>query len=375
MNLTMQEFYALPREERGRLMLDEGKVPKVKVEQVYLIPSQFKNGVKYRVVEHHNHTTCSCPDFHYRRKPCKHIFAVGFWKDLRQYLTKEGVYQETEQAIPTCVYCNSLQVVKNGKRKAKQRFKCEACHKTFVANPEFKGISVEPKVVVMCLDLYFKGLSLRKIQSTLKEFYSVSVTHETVRAWKNRFMKQINDYLEQYKPELKENWHTDELKLKSKKKWLWVWNTISEDSKFLMATTVTNERSTGETRQHFKKAKQNNGCSVPPFITTDGMQSYRRAVKKEFHTVKKKTQHLRSVGFFKNQLVERLHGSERERLKVFRGLADKKSVERYSRDYRTYYNYVREHQSIKTTPAIKAGLDLRLGENKWLSLIKQSSQK
>jgi len=375
MSLTMQEFYSLSREERGKLMLEQGKVPKVKVEQVFVIPSQFKNGVRYKVVQHYNGFSCNCPDFKYRHKECKHIFAVKYWSELRQYLTKEGIYEGTEQALPTCAYCNSLKVVKFGKRKNKQRFKCETCNKTFVANPEFKGISVKPKAVVMCLDLYFKGLSLRKIQSTLKEFYSVSVTHETIRQWKNRFMKQINDYTEQFKPELKENWHTDEMKVKSKKKWLWVWNTISEDSKFLMACSVTQERSVQETREHFQKAKENNGEAKPPFITTDGMQGYRRAINKEFHTMRKKTQHLRSVGFYKNQLVERTNGTQRERLKVFRGLADKKSVERHTRDYRTYYNFVREHQGLKTTPAKKAGLDLQLGENRWLSLIKKSANK
>lgn len=374
MNVTMQEFYSLSREDRGRLMLEQDKLPRVKVEQVYVVPSQFKNGVRYRVIENHDKTICTCPDYKYRHKECKHVFAVKFWKELRQYLTKEGVFEGTEQALPTCYSCNSLKVVKFGKRKNKQRFKCETCAKTFVANPEFKGINANPKAVVMCLDLYFKGLSLRKIQSTLKEFYSFSVTHETVRQWKNRFMKQINDYVEQFKPELKENWHTDEMKVKSKKKWLWVWNTISEDSKFLMACSVTPERSVEETRQHFQTAKTNNGCSVPSFITTDGMQGYRRAIKKEFHTVKKKTQHLRSVGFYKNQLVERTNGTQRERLKVFRGLADKKSVERHSRDYRTYYNFVRKHQGLQSTPAEKAGLKLELGKNKWLALIKKASQ-
>ena len=51
-------------------------------------------------------------------------------------------------------------------------------------------------------------------------------------------MKQINDYAEQFKPELKGIWHTDETMLKSKKQAVWVWNTIDEQTKFLVASTV-----------------------------------------------------------------------------------------------------------------------------------------
>jgi len=37
-----------------------------------------------------------------------------------------------------------------------------------------------------------------------------------------------------------------------------------------------------------------------------------------------------------------------------------------------WYNFIRVHQGIKMTPNEKAGIDLRLGQNKWLSLISLS---
>ncbi len=369
-----EEFYSLSREERGKLMLDEGKHPRMKGEQVYVMPSQFRNGLKYRVVEHYDHAACTCPDYRYRQKTCKHIFAVKFWKDLRQYISKEGLYEGTEQALPTCAYCNSLQVVKNGKRGSKQRFLCESCHKTFVANPEFKGISVEPKVVVLCIDLALKGLSLRKIKDTLKQFYSVDVTHETVRQWKNRFMAQINNFVAEQKPELRGVWHTDETKVKTKKGWMWVWNSLDEETRFLVASTVSKERGIKDARAHFKQAKQNNADARPCQINTDGLHAYHKAINKEFKTVKKETVHKRSIGFIENQHVERLNGTQRERTKVFRGLADEKSLLRHSKDFRTFYNFVRPNQALNgVTPAEKAGINLKLGNNKWLSLIKQSN--
>ena len=41
--------------------------------------------------------------------------------------------------------------------------------------------------------------------------------------------------------------------------------------------------------------------------------------------------------------------------------------------FRAYYNIIRKHQALNgQTPAEEANLDLSLGTNKWLSLIRQS---
>ena len=43
--------------------------------------------------------------------------------------------------------------------------------------------------------------------------------------------------------------------------------------------------------------------------------------------------------------------------------------------YRIHYNFIREHGSIKKTPAEQAGIKLELGQNKIESLIKLASKK
>ena len=192
-------------------------------------------------------------------------------------------------------------------------------------------------------------------------------------------MKQINEYVESYKPEIKGSWHMDETKIKSKREWLWVWNTIDAETKFLMASTVSVGKTMQETRQHIKECKENNSGMKPNFVTTDGLKVYPRALRKELQVKNARfknvegTRHIVSQGFYHNQLVERHHSTMKERTKIMRGLADYKSVERHAKDYRTFFNFVRENQAIQgNTPNEKIGL-LELGENKWLSLIKKST--
>jgi len=43
---------------------------------------------------------------------------------------------------------------------------------------------------------------------------------------------------------------------------------------------------------------------------------------------------------------------------------------------RIYYNFIRSHMALNgKTPAQQANIDLKLGKNKWLDLIKASSKK
>ena len=105
-------------------------------------------------------------------------------------------------------------------------------------------------------------------------------------------------------------------------------------------------------------------------------RSYIKASKKEFFTLKNpRVKHIRKPRFVdmtNNNMVERMQGSLREREKVLRALKKAKN-NKVIDGWRIYYSFTRPHQALEgKTPAEVAGLDLGLGENKWLSLIKQS---
>lgn len=40
--------------------------------------------------------------------------------------------------------------------------------------------------------------------------------------------------------------------------------------------------------------------------------------------------------------------------------------------FRNYYNYIRQHTALGTTPAVAGGVDLGLERNRWLSLIRKT---
>lgn len=66
-----------------------------------------------------------------------------------------------------------------------------------------------------------------------------------------------------------------------------------------------------------------------------------------------------------------MHNSIRERTKTtrdFHGCLE--SAYAIMKGFEIYYNFIRKHQAIGKTPAEKALPKLRLGNNKWLDLIK-----
>jgi transposase-like protein len=69
-----------------------------------------------------------------------------------------------------CIYCGSPDIIRMGKRKTqcgeRQRYQCKSCDRKFVSDP-IKGYKATAKLITLSMDLYFKGLSYRKIADTL----------------------------------------------------------------------------------------------------------------------------------------------------------------------------------------------------------------
>lgn len=372
------------RQERGLKMLQLGIELEISQESVFLVPSQSSEQ-KYKVIENWNGWVCTCPDWTYRHElvgDCKHVLYIKYWKELKEYLFSSGAFEALEVLYqkPSCPSCGSFKVKKNGVRKnkgePKQRFYCSTCKDSFIQHPEFRGLKGQAKTVTAAMDLYFKGCSLRKIQDHLKQFYEVEVSHECIRNWINKFMRHIRVYTEKFKPEVSRTWHVDELKYKNKEGWNWVWNALDSESRFLMATNVTDSRYINDARAVLQKTKEVVEVQ-PQFIVTDGLHSYSKAIEKEFRTLKNRnTVHARLVSIrdkVNNNKVERLNGTMRERLKVQRGLFNQKTTAENMENFKTYYNFLRPHQSLDgKTPAQIANINIPIyGKNKWLSMIKK----
>ena len=87
----------------------------------------------------------------------------------------------------------------------------------------------------------------------------------------------------------------------------------------------------------------------------------RRKIHRYFPAWKKK---------FKNNPIERLHNTLKQRYKTFRNFDNFESCEKFFDFFKFYYNFVRKHMSLGfKTPAQAAKIELSMGRNRFRSLI------
>jgi len=369
------------RELRGLAILARGNQIKRIDASAYRVASQSGNG-SYSVVRKGIEWVCECPDFIYRHTVCKHIHAVQFSLNLRQRVASENLGFENvySEEVSACKYCGSTNIMKRGFRKKKgsrvQRFSCKDCRKRFVVEEAFERMKSTPKIITVALDLFFKGCSYRKIVDHLKQFYGVKVTHVAIIKWVRKYTELMKGYVDGLTPNVSGIWHTDEMAVNVKGQFLWLWNLIDHDTRFLLASQISAKREIEDARKVFAEAKALAKVK-PAFVVTDGLRAYQDAFNKEFFTLRNpRTEHVRLAGLTKasnNNMVERLHGTLRERDKVMRGL--KKEESDIIEGLRIYYNFIRPHMALNgRTPAEMAGINLQLEQNRWEDLIRKSQK-
>ena len=279
-----------------------------------------------------------------------------------------------------CTHCGSEEHIKYGKKNNKQIYYCKDCKRRFVDNLYFERIKADPKVICVTLDLYFKGISLRKISDHLKQFYDLDIHFTTVFHWIKKYVIIMDEYVRQFKPQLSEIWNVDEMMISVNGDWFYLWNVIDDATRFHLASVISKERKIADASKALRTAKKRSHNKRPMFVITDGLKSYNKAIKEEFFSYRNKTTHIGNVGirgkkngedYFDNNLVERLQGTIRERNKTQRGLKNRYSP--FVRGHKLYYNFIRPHESLyNKTPAEIANINLKLEKNKWEHLLNKS---
>jgi putative transposase len=373
---------------RGYAIIAKGDEPRRISDGVYEIRSQSGLGV-YRLTKHNTGWECTCPDYVNRHEvvgDCKHVNALRLWLKAKAETERTDIFEQpkTVLSFEHCRFCNSVDLLRWGYRKTKQgvkpRFKCRTCGKRFVVDEGFLKSRFDPKIVTLCLDMYYKGASFRKITQHVAQFYGLKVSDVAILKWVRKFSELIDHYITGLTPQLSGVWNCDEMKTKmaheepvNGERFYWLWNALDNQSRYLVASHLTRGRTHKDARAFFEVAKRQ-AKKDPKVIFSDGLDSYRG----EYKPIREPPAHIANVGIrshMGNHRVERLHNSMREREKVMRHLKRANSADKVFKGYRAYYNFVRPHMALENhTPAEIAAMPVQLGTNKWLDLIRQAAR-
>jgi transposase-like protein len=348
----------------------------------FSVPSQSQTDVVYQVKVLGEVWVCSCPDFENRAdaiEACKHVFAVKFWIASRVELREEPKPKVFADDAIQCP-CGSIRVVKYGHANAKQVFKCRDCGRKF-REGLIKKAQYSPETITLTLDLYFSGLSLRKITRTLNDHFDMSLGKSTVYRWIENFVPRISEYVSTLAPQLSQTWQADEVFVKMKggegiknmENMAYLWNVMDRKTRFLLASKLSKHRDDDGAIKAMLEAKKNAHESQPEAIITDAHRSYNEGISYAWFN-DKRPKHIARAGLRKhdatNNRIERLNGTLRERVKVQRGWKTMKTP--LAEGQRIQYNFVKPHMALEgQTPAEVAGVGVN-GKNKWLAMLTEA---
>lgn len=343
-------------------MLQNGAMVKENADGSFTVPSQT-SAKTYEVRVLGERMVCTCPDFEHRQiEACKHIHLVKFTISIRHLRNEPKPKVFASDAVP-CDRCGSIRVIHYGMSGRKQAYLCKDCKRKFTQKSMLDRVRFSPELVSLTLDLYFSGLSVRKVARNVNDHFDLKIDSSTIYRWIQKYVPLISAYVNTLSPELSDQWHADELFVKMKggsfiKKMHGlgvIWNIMDRQTRFLIASKLTESRDVNSAIKAFEEAVKNAHGQQPQKVYTDSLRAYIQGIEQNVPNA----EHVRSCGVNlphrNNNRIERMNGTLRERTKVQRGLKTVKTP--IAEGQRIQYNFVKPHQALNgKTPAQAAGI-------------------
>jgi len=252
-----------------------------------------------------------------------------------------------------------------------------------------------PQKITQSVDLFYRGVSTRKVQEHLAIFHPHNASHMSVYNWIVKYSKMISKFTNKLKVSVGEEAQIDEIEfhrrqyhekgMKGTEKNFFI-DSIDPDTKFLISSEYSKTRGSQNIKAVVKRIKEKTDDQIKT-ATTDGWNAYGKVIKKVWGYNNK----LGRYNVFHNRVIvsekdetfnypiERLHNSVRARTKVMRGFHGSiNSANAIMKGYEIYYNFVTKHQQIKCCPYELAIPELaeilKENKNKWVALINMANQ-
>lgn len=290
-----------------------------------------------------------------------------------------GARHTTTPEIITCPRCNSQDVMKYGIVSGIQQFICNGCHRKFNAKGAPLGMRFPADQIGTALAMFYDGLSLADVSRNLAQSYGNQINPSSIYRWVQRYTLKAIELTGGYKARTGKIWSADETVLgvrmaqtkSTSPNTIWFWDVIDEDSRFLLASHMSNTRTIRDAEALFIQARER-ASTAPRFVVTDRLAAYIDGIERVWGG---DVRHIQSEGMASathNNIIERFHGTIKERTKVMRDLKSRESALLIMDGWLIHYNFFRPHMSLKgKTPAEAAGIQSVI--KSWKDVVKSDA--
>ena len=183
-----------------------------------------------------------------------------------------------------CIECDAADVSERRERTTRgyRRFRCRACGKQF--NERSGGILNRAQYLsdVIALVIFWRlryKLSLRDLPEMFL-IRGIEFSYEAVRDWEAKLTPTLIDNLRRRrKGRIGKSWYVDETYIKVNGRWCYLYRAIDR-SGALVDVKLSEKRDMAAAKAFFRSAKAVTGVT-PARVTTDGHDSYPRAIRTE----------------------------------------------------------------------------------------------
>jgi putative transposase len=270
-----------------------------------------------------------------------------------------------------CKYCGGSNIVLYGKYHESQRWFCKDCKRKFAQNMALPRMKSPITHVAASVQQYYDGLSFNEICRNLDLTYGYKPANSTIYRWVDKFTRKAIKDTKDIQPQVGDTFICDETVIKVGGKNYWFWDCIDADTRFLLASRMVSSRGAREARELVEAAAERAG-KTPKAIVTDKLKSYLEGIELAFGS---DTKHRQGGPFDienNTNLIERFHGSLKDRTKVLRGLKKPETARLFLEGWLIHYNYYRPHIGLDgKTPASVAKVNYDFKD--WLEFVNNSA--
>lgn len=187
-----------------------------------------------------------------------------------------------------------------------------------------------PTVIQHAVWLYLRfNLSLRDVEDLLAE-RGINASYETVRRWVSRFGTAYAKRLRARRPRPDDGWHLDEMFVSIGGRRMYLWRAVDAEGEIL-EILVQPRRDKRAALKLMRRLLKKQGI-VPASVTTDGLASYRAAMR----DLGLLNRHV--TGGRSNNRAENSHQPVRRRERCWIGFKDPGTTQRFLSTHAAVYN-------------------------------------
>jgi putative transposase len=223
-------------------------------------------------------------------------------------------------------------------------------------NP-FRYFKTSPEIIRLAVMMYVRfPLSLRQVEDLLHE-RGIDISHETVRAWWNRFGSKFAAEIRKRRIHNQSfstwRWHLDEVFVRINGELRYLWRAVDHEGEVL-ESFVTKRRERKAALQFMRKAMKRYGH--PNVIVTDRLRSCRAAMKVIGNAERQ------AAGRWLNNRVENSHQPLRRRERAMAKFRSAKSLQKFVSIHASLYNHFNQERHLGSRQIFKLNCSLALAE-------------